>query len=401
MKLSDIPDRFNIPFADSAGGGFITYPIPQASQIGVENGRASLTDGFPPLNFQPVGAGGVPPFGQDMNGLLKQVTAWSRWAAGGSAVIYNSSFSTAVGGYPAGAILSSSTAGRAWLCIVDDNTSNPDAGGSGWVGIANIPGTQGGSYNYAVAGGTADALTVTLTPAPTAYAAGLVIRVLTGASANSGAMSVNVNGLGVVALRTHGGNAIVSGQVPAATMLEAVYDGTAFRMMRLLPATVNMAQEGVSTEAALTPGTLFDKKNPYFISSGTGPQNIPVGIDTKITAFPAPSASYFNTGSSFGTSAFTCGAKDAGAWLFISYAALGMLTATSAGNDYRMAIALNGTTGPFSSAFVLESGTYGITTVTPYVLAAGDEIDVRVFQNTDTNRTIGACQFFGMRLGGA
>ncbi|KAA1174648.1 hypothetical protein FP026_29625, partial [Rhizobium tropici] len=73
MKASDIPVKFPIPFAASAGGGYIRA-IPQASQIGITNGAASLTDGFPPLTFLPVGAGGTPPWGQDFNGILNEIT---------------------------------------------------------------------------------------------------------------------------------------------------------------------------------------------------------------------------------------------------------------------------------------------------------------------------------------
>ncbi len=56
MLSSSIPVRFPIPFANNAGGGYIET-IPTASQIGITDGRASLHDGFPPLNFADVGAG--------------------------------------------------------------------------------------------------------------------------------------------------------------------------------------------------------------------------------------------------------------------------------------------------------------------------------------------------------
>ncbi len=82
MLAADIPTKFNIPFADNAGGAFIR-PIPEASQIGIEAGAASLNDGFPPDTFTPVSAGGTPPFGRDFNGLLNQITAWNRWQNAG------------------------------------------------------------------------------------------------------------------------------------------------------------------------------------------------------------------------------------------------------------------------------------------------------------------------------
>jgi hypothetical protein len=133
MQISDIPQKFNIPFANGAGGGFITYPLPEASQIGVTDGRASLTDGFPPLNFQPVGAGGVPPWGQDMNGALKQMSAWNRWNAAGGMAPYDATFATAIGGYPKWAVLASATTAQLWLNTLTNNTNNPDTGGAGWV----------------------------------------------------------------------------------------------------------------------------------------------------------------------------------------------------------------------------------------------------------------------------
>jgi len=133
MHAADVPTKFQIPFGASAGAGFIR-PIPQASQIGITPGAASLTDGFPPVNFSPVGAGGVPPFGQDMNGILNEITLWNRWQSGGGPVVFDAVFAAAVGGYPLGAMLASATVpGLAWSSIIDGNTNDPDATGTGWV----------------------------------------------------------------------------------------------------------------------------------------------------------------------------------------------------------------------------------------------------------------------------
>lgn len=140
MLLANIPAKFAIPFANNAGGGFIR-PIPQASQIGVTGGAASLTDGFPPLNFAPIASGGIPPFGQDLNGLLNQSTAWDRWFSAGGPILYDATFQAAVGGYPLYAIVGSLIVpGNFWMSTVDGNTTNPDTGGAGWV---NPPGMMG------------------------------------------------------------------------------------------------------------------------------------------------------------------------------------------------------------------------------------------------------------------
>lgn len=145
MKLSDLPSgTFPIPFAASAGGGFIRT-VPVASQIGITDGAASLTDGFPPLNFLPVGSGGTPPFGQDTNGILNQITQWTRWQNAGALVKYKSAFSTDVGGYPQGAIVASATnSGVVWLCLADDNTTDPDSSSAAnWAGLLTNIGSSG------------------------------------------------------------------------------------------------------------------------------------------------------------------------------------------------------------------------------------------------------------------
>lgn len=148
MEISEIPSKFPIPFAADAGVGFIRA-IPEASQIGITNGAASLTDGFVPVNFQPVGAGGTPPWGADMNGILNQITLWSQWQNAGGLVLYDSGFSTAIGGYPQGAILAGTTAGVVWLNLVDNNTSNPDTGGANWLQLAA---TKPNSQTFSTAG---------------------------------------------------------------------------------------------------------------------------------------------------------------------------------------------------------------------------------------------------------
>lgn len=141
MLIAAIPTKFNIPFGNSAGGGFIRA-IPQGSQIGIQAGAASLTDGFPPVCFLPIGAGGTPPWGADFNGILNQSTGWNRWQAAGGPIVYDGTFSAAIGGYPNGALIASATtAGLSWLSTADNNTSDPDAGGANWLPVSLGRGT--------------------------------------------------------------------------------------------------------------------------------------------------------------------------------------------------------------------------------------------------------------------
>lgn len=140
MQASNIPAKFPLPWANNAGPTFINT-IPTASQIPTNNGFASLTDGFPPLNSTPVAAGGVPPRIQDWNGILHQVTQWNQWQQVGGPVTYDATFQTAVGGYPNGAIVQSvTTPGLYWRSTADNNATNPDTGGSGWSEVRLMQG---------------------------------------------------------------------------------------------------------------------------------------------------------------------------------------------------------------------------------------------------------------------
>jgi hypothetical protein len=144
MQKTDIPPRFGIPWANSAGAPYVTYPVPTTSQIGITNCAASLPDGFPPLTFVPASAGGCPPFGKDFNGILKQITLWSRWLAAAGPVAWDATFNAQVGGYPKGAMVQSNIIlGRLWVSVADNNSTNPDA-------------TDGTAANWVIAPGVAN-----------------------------------------------------------------------------------------------------------------------------------------------------------------------------------------------------------------------------------------------------
>ena len=134
MQSTNIPSKIPLPFAYAASSGYVNT-IPVASQIGITNGKASLTDGFPPLTFQAISAGGVPPFGADFNGILNEITAIQQWQQAGGFFFYDSTFLGVIGGYPKGAILQSTSFAGLWMSSIENNTTNPDAGGAGWVSL--------------------------------------------------------------------------------------------------------------------------------------------------------------------------------------------------------------------------------------------------------------------------
>lgn len=143
MNNSDIPLKLPIRFGENAGGGYIRT-IPTASQIGIVDGQASLHDGFVPLNATPIAAGGVPPDIKDMNGILYEISGWSRWQAAGGPVFYDPTFSAAIGGYPKGAVLASATlTGVFWTSTANGNTTDPDGvGAANWTRLSSSRATD-------------------------------------------------------------------------------------------------------------------------------------------------------------------------------------------------------------------------------------------------------------------
>lgn len=88
---------------------------------------------------------------------------------------------------------------------------------------------QAGKVGYALAGGTANALTVTLSPAPASLTEGMAIRVKIGTT-NAGSATLDANGLGAVPIKTMRGNDLKRGDLPAGAIATLLFAGTAWLM---------------------------------------------------------------------------------------------------------------------------------------------------------------------------
>ena len=107
------------------------------------------------------------------------------------------------------------------------------------------------------AGGTANALTLTPSPAIAAYAAGQVFRFTAGAAANTGATTVAVSGLAATAIQANGA-ALTGGEIAANRQYSVLYDGAAFQLQAFAPSlpasdsiTTAMLQNDAVTNAKL------------------------------------------------------------------------------------------------------------------------------------------------------
>lgn len=132
MNFSDIPARIIKAF----GINGLKNAIPTDSSTSTDNnGVATYDKGFPPITMQPLSAGGIPPSGKDMNGVLYSTTLKQQWSDAGMGYTFNNEFAAAIAGYPKGAIIPGSQLDVGWLSLIDGNGVNPETTSSmpSWV----------------------------------------------------------------------------------------------------------------------------------------------------------------------------------------------------------------------------------------------------------------------------
>jgi hypothetical protein len=131
MPAPATPPVIAIPFASSG----VRNVIPVPSQIGVSDGAASLTDGFPPRTMLPIPPG-IPPDGKDFNGIFFEISSHTVWTQAGGRYYWNSVVAAA-GGYPLHALLASTSSPTLlWLNLSSGNATDPDGGSpANWQGV--------------------------------------------------------------------------------------------------------------------------------------------------------------------------------------------------------------------------------------------------------------------------
>ena len=94
---------------------------------------------------------------------------------------------------------------------------------------ARLDQVQGGAATFITVTGT-DTLTGTVVPALSAYATGNQFSFLV-ANTNTGAVTINVDGIGSKAITRTGTTALVAGDMVAGQAVEIIYDGTRFQLV--------------------------------------------------------------------------------------------------------------------------------------------------------------------------
>lgn len=83
---------------------------------------------------------------------------------------------------------------------------------------------------FATASASGTAYLISLNPAATGYTAGMRVVFLADV-ANTGVVTLNVNGLGAQTLKAYGTQDLAAGRIGAGQIIEAIYDGTNFQLV--------------------------------------------------------------------------------------------------------------------------------------------------------------------------
>lgn len=129
------PDLILTPFGANAPAGNIDV-IPETLAPSDPPEKASWQRGFPPVTMIPLAAGGIPPRGQDFNGVLNAISEHTVFQGGGGQYKWDDAYVAANGGYPKDAVLQSDDGSAAYVSLIDNNSVNfntdPAAIGVSW-----------------------------------------------------------------------------------------------------------------------------------------------------------------------------------------------------------------------------------------------------------------------------
>lgn len=149
--MSTNPTFIQEPWAVNADPAFINaIPVTTATP-----GKASLDQGWPADTMQPVIAGGVPPTGQDMNGIFNLITQHTVFLQGGNLYTFSQDWVDAGNSYNLGNLVVSADGSTLWMCNANGVTEDPDGTTSSrWVAAVNVNDTTTSFPTNPVTGGT-------------------------------------------------------------------------------------------------------------------------------------------------------------------------------------------------------------------------------------------------------
>jgi hypothetical protein len=163
--------------------------------------------------------------------------------------------------------------------LCQNGTLSDAGGGGGGTLDANTVATP----QYAVGGGTANAQTVTLSPAVSSMSAGMHVR-WKPSNSNTGAATLAVNGLTATSITKCGTTALASGDLTSGVVADATYDGTQFQLQNPNATACAGGSPGVTSIDSQTGAFTFGGAgvshtgNSYTFSGSGGSSGFPFKI---------------------------------------------------------------------------------------------------------------------------
>lgn len=151
MSLSYPTKLLDQAFANASPS--VTNNVPDTIALG--SPLASYQYGFQAITMSPVTAGGIPPEGQDFNGIFFDITTHTVWVNAGGQYRFDSTLAMTLGGYPAGMVLQNNAGTASYISAVANNSIDFNSTPSS-IGVQWLPYSKGSEFAYGVAttGGT-------------------------------------------------------------------------------------------------------------------------------------------------------------------------------------------------------------------------------------------------------
>lgn len=122
------------------------------------------------------------------------------------------------------------------------------------------------SIRYAADAGGDDTYSVTLDPVPAAYYAGMEVN-FKPTTANTGACTLDVNGLGAKTIKKNVSTDLATGDILSGQMVKVIYDGTNFQLVSLIPDPTFIAPRTNTVTSHATPTINTDTTDVFTITA--------------------------------------------------------------------------------------------------------------------------------------
>ena len=341
MNRSDSPKKQPKPFGVNGQREDLLPTTPAGDNT------ASYDLGFPPITMILKSAGGLPPKGQDMNQILYELSSLCRWSSAGALNAFDSDFSTAVGGYPLGAVLISDDGATIYISTINNNTNDPNTSSAGWSPLSDYLKMRE-SFTGVVGQAVNQKMSVAIASASATFTADQVIvgESLSGKQYRLSSVNKTIN------LTTTGAGGMDTGEAPASgwVAIYLIYNPTTNTSALLGVNTTTVVAptvygganmpEGYTASALVsvwrtTSGSLllngYQRGRKFCIprvdvlttSSNPGPYSpIPLSAAVPLNAIAASGYAFCNSGSGSGFAVLSVGSDANGLGYFQVYAGL-------------------------------------------------------------------------------